>query len=274
MAAKAEGRKVVMLTAYDAPTARILDESDIDIILVGDSLGNAVLGYPDTLPVTMDDMIHHTAAVVRAAKRAFVMFDMPFMSYQTSVEDAVRNAGRAIKETGCHGVKLEGGGPAACAAVRAIVDCGIPVCAHLGLTPQSVNIFGGYKVQGRQLDGARAIFAQSLALQQAGASMIVLECVPARLAALLTSRLAMITIGIGAGPDCDGQVLVIHDALGLSDRKPAKFVKVFADAGAVIREGVKLYASSVRDTSYPAAEHSYNAIDDDTLAAIESEFAK
>ncbi len=252
---KRNGDKICMLTAYDTPTARLLDEAGVDVLLVGDSLGNVVLGYKDTLPVTMDQMTHHAAAVVRGVERALVIFDMPFMSYQASVEEAVRNAGRAIKETGCNMVKLEGGGRFA-DVVRAMVDSGIPVCAHLGLTPQSVNIIG-YKAQGKQYEKAKEIEDDALALQAAGASMAVLECVPWMLAKHLTSILEMPTIGIGAGPDCDGQVLVLHDMVGLSGRKPPKFVKTFVNANALISKGVKQYVKEVKTSAYPTTEHSF-----------------
>lgn len=256
---KAAGEKVSMLTAYDTPTARLLDGAGVDVLLVGDSLGNVILGFNDTLPVTMDQMIHHAAAVVRGVQRAMVIFDMPFMSYQASVGDGVRNAGRAVKETGCNMIKLEGGGRYA-EVVRAIVESGIPVCAHLGLTPQSVNILG-YKVQGKQYEKAKEIVEDALALQDAGASMLVLECVPWKLAQLLTERLRIPTIGIGAGPYCDGQVLVFHDMAGLSGRKVPKFVKTFADANKTIRRGVKQYIKEVKAAEYPGTEHSFSIED-------------
>lgn len=264
---KRAGEKIAMMTAYDAPTAKLLDDSGIDVILVGDSLGNAVLGYRDTIPVTMDEMVHHTAAAVRGAERAFTLLDMPFMSYQVSEEEAVRNAGRALKETGCNGVKLEGGGENIAKVIKRIVGCGIPVCAHLGLTPQSVNALGGYRVQGKEVEAAKDILDQSLAVEAAGACMVVLECVPWKLAGLITEKLGIPTIGIGAGPYCDGQVLVFHDAFGLLSRKPAKFVKVFADAGSVIRAGAKLYVEEVKGKKYPGKEHSFE-IDASVIAML------
>lgn len=258
---KAAGEKITMLTAYDYPMARLLDDAGVDTILVGDSLGNVILGLQDTLPVTMEHMIHHTAAVARGTQRAFVWFDMPFMSFQISVEEAVRNAGRAVKETGCQGVKLEGCGPKTAAIVRGISECGIPVCAHLGLTPQSVNSMGGFKVQGKAFDKAKEILDDAVKMEEAGASLIVLECVPWMLAGLITEKLSIPTIGIGAGPYCDGQVLVLHDMVGLSDRKPPKFVNVFADAGKVVSRGVKEYIKGVKTSSYPTPEHSFTISD-------------
>jgi len=244
-----------VLTAYDTPTARLLDENGADVILVGDSLGNVMLGFNDTIPVTMDMMAHHTAAVVRGVKDAFVLSDMPFMSYQVSVEEGVRNAGRLMKETGCNGVKLEGGKQYA-PVVKAIVQSGIPVCGHLGLTPQSVNMIG-YKVQGKQYEKAKEILEDALAIQEAGAFMVVLECIPWKFAEFLTKELEMLTIGIGAGPHCDGQVLVFHDMIGLSDRKPAKFVKTFTDARRTMKRGVKQYLKEVKNGEYPGPEHSF-----------------
>jgi len=271
MEMKAAGEKITMLTAYDTPTAQILDAAEIDTILVGDSLGNVVLGYKDTLPVTMEEMIHPAAAVARGVERAFVLFDMPFMSYQVSVEDGVRNAGRAIKETGCNCVKLEGGANYA-PVVRAIVDSGIPVCTHLGLTPQSVNIIG-YKVQGKQYEKARRIVEDALALEAAGASMVVLECVPWKLAKLLTERLSIPTIGIGAGPFCDGQVLVFHDMMAFADRKTAKFVKPFAQVGKLMRRGVKQYIREVKSSAYPGTEHSF-IIEDAVIDKLSGKMGK
>jgi 3-methyl-2-oxobutanoate hydroxymethyltransferase len=252
---KAAGEKITMLTAYDTPTAKILDAAGVDCILVGDSIGNAVLGYKDTLPVTMEQMLHHTSAVVRGVERAIVLFDMPFMSYQISVEEGIRNAGRAIKETGANMVKLEGGSSST-DVIRAITECGIPVCGHLGLTPQSVNMIG-YKVQGKQYQKARQILNDAIALQNAGASMIVLECVPWKLAKLITERLSILTIGIGAGPHCDGQVLVFHDMVAITDHKSPKFVKTFAQAGKLMKRGVKQYVKEVKSSDYPGAEHSF-----------------
>ena len=239
---KIDGDKITMLTAYDYSTAKLMDESGINMLLVGDSLGMVMLGYEDTLSVTMEDMIHHTAAVSRGAKNAMVVGDMPFMSYQTSVYDAVFNAGRLMKEGRCQAVKLEGGA-AVCPQIKAITEASIPVVAHLGLTPQSVNAFGGFKVQGKSEEAARQIIEDAKAIEAAGAFAVVLECVPAKLAELITNTISIPTIGIGAGAGCDGQVLVYQDMLALfSDFKP-KFVK---------------------DGSFPAAEHSFK-IDDDVI---------
>ena len=233
---KEEGDKITMLTAYDYSTARLMDEAGINMLLVGDSLGMVMLGYEDTLAVTMEDMLHHTAAVARGAKEALVVADMPFMSYQTSVYDAVFNAGRLMKEGRCNAVKLEGGA-AVCPQIKAITEASIPVVAHLGLTPQSVNAFGGFKVQGKSEEAARRLLAEARAVEEAGAFAVVLECVPARLSELITKTIAIPTIGIGAGAGCDGQVLVYQDMLALfTDFKP-KFVKHFADAGSVMRAG-------------------------------------
>jgi 3-methyl-2-oxobutanoate hydroxymethyltransferase len=254
---KAAGEKIAMITAYDFPTAKIVDAAGADVVLVGDSLGNVVLGYPNTIPVTMDDMVHHTSAVVRGVENAFVIFDMPFMSYQVSVEDALYNAGRAMKETGCECVKLEGGCDASIEAVAAITSAGIPVCGHLGLTPQSVNAFGGYRVQGKPLDQAKQIIEDAEFLQAAGACMVVLECMPWKLAKLITERLEIPTIGIGAGQYCDGQVLVFHDMMNFSGGKQAKFVKIFANANKLLTTGVKNYVSEVKKKTYPDQAHSY-----------------
>lgn len=267
---KAQGEKITMLTAYDFQMARILDAAGVDTLLVGDSLGNVMLGYANTLPVTMDEMIHHTKAVARAAKRAFVIFDMPFMSYQVSVEDGLFNAGRAVKETGCECVKLEGGGEHAADVTAAIVEAGIPVCAHLGLTPQSVNVMGGFKVQGKAFEKAREILNNALELQAAGACMLVLEAVPFKLAALLTEKLDIPTIGIGAGPDCDGQVLVVHDMYNISGRVPPKFAKVFCDVEAIFTDGAKQYVSEVKGSTFPETSHSFT-IDDEIIEKLKQE---
>ena len=227
---KLDGDKITMLTAYDYSTAKLVDECGINTILVGDSLGMVMLGYEDTISVTMEDMIHHTAAVTRGAKNALVVGDMPFMSYQTSVYDAVVNAGRLMKEGRCQAVKLEGGA-SVCPQIKAITEASIPVVAHIGLTPQSVNAFGGFKVQGKSEEDARRLIEEAKAVEAAGAFAIVLECIPAKLAKLITESVSIPTIGIGAGADCDGQVLVYQDMLALfSDFKP-KFVKHFANAG-------------------------------------------
>jgi 3-methyl-2-oxobutanoate hydroxymethyltransferase len=255
---KAKGEKMTMLTAYDYPTACLLDEAGIDMLLVGDSVGNVVLGYADTLPVTMDEMIHHTRAVARGTLRAMVVGDMPFLSYQANPFDAVLNAGRFLKEGGAQAVKLEGGSERA-GVVRAMVESGIPVMGHLGLTPQSVHQLGGFRVQGKDEAAARRLLENALALQEAGIFALVLEAVPAAVAAQVTSQLHVPTIGIGAGPDCDGQVLVVHDMLGLSGRKVPKFVKQYAALGDSIKDAVRVYQAEVKDGSFPGPEHCYAA---------------
>ena len=263
MQMKNSGNKISMLTAYDYTTARLLDEAGVNTILVGDSLGNVILGYEDTISVTVEDMIHHSAAVARGAKNALVVTDLPFMSYQTSVYDAVVNAGRLMKEGRAGAVKLEGG-KEVCPQIKAIVSAGIPVVAHLGLTPQSINTFGGFKVQGKTEVAAKKLIEDAKAVEEAGAFLLVLECVPAKLAKLVTESINIPTIGIGAGAGCDGQVLVIYDMLGMfSDFKP-KFVKHFANAGDVIREAVKTYIAEIDDGTFPAEEHCYK-IDDEVI---------
>ncbi|MBR9982401.1 MAG: 3-methyl-2-oxobutanoate hydroxymethyltransferase [Desulfatitalea sp.] len=256
-AAKAEKRPISMLTAYDYTTACLLDEAGVDSILVGDSLGMVMLGYENTLRVTMDEMIHHTRAVARGTRKALLIGDMPFLSYHVSVEEAVRNAGRFIQDGGAEAVKLEGGA-AVVEKVRAIVKAQIPVLGHLGLTPQSVNVFGGFKVQGKDVAAARNLLDDALLLQDAGAFGIVLECVPDTLAGLIRQRLDIPTIGIGAGPDCDGQVLVIQDLLGLYRRMRPKFVKTYADLGDAAVAAVKNYVQEVAQGQFPAAEHSFH----------------
>ena len=258
---KNEGTKISMLTAYDYSTAKLVDEAGINSILVGDSLGMVMLGYEDTISVTMEDMIHHTAAVTRGAKNALVVGDMPFMSYQTSVYDAVVNAGRLMKEGRCQAVKLEGGA-SVCPQIKAITEASIPVVAHIGLTPQSVNAFGGFKVQGKSEADARRLIEEAKAVEAAGAFAIVLECIPAKLAKLITESVSIPTIGIGAGADCDGQVLVYQDMLALfSDFKP-KFVKHFANAGEVMKQGFTDYIKEVKEGTFPAAEHTFKIADD------------
>lgn len=254
--AKAKGEKLTMLTAYDYSTAKLMDESGINGILVGDSLGMVMLGYEDTLSVTMEDMIHHTAAVARGARNALIVGDMPFMSYQTSVYDAVYNAGRLMKEGRCQAVKLEGGA-AVCEQISAITRASIPVMAHIGLTPQSVNAFGGFKVQGRDEEAAKRLIEEAKAVEAAGAFAVVLECVPARLAELITAAVTIPTIGIGAGRECDGQILVYQDMLGMfSDMKP-RFVRQFANAGDVMRDAFAAYIKETREGSFPGEEHSF-----------------
>lgn len=258
---KADGEKIAMLTAYDYSTAKLMDESGVNAILIGDSLGMTMLGYEDTLSVTMEDMIHHTAAVARGAKNALVIADMPFMSYQTSVYDAVVNAGRLMKEGRAQAVKLEGGA-AVCPQIKAIVDAQIPVMGHIGLTPQSINAFGGFKVQGKSEADARRILDEAKAIEEAGAFSMVLECVPAKLAELISKSVAIPTIGIGAGAGCDGQVLVYQDMLALfSDFKP-KFVKHFANAGEVMKQGFAGYIQEVKAGTFPAEEHTFKISDE------------
>ena len=241
-AMKAQGSKISMLTSYDYTTTKLIDKAGIDTILVGDSLGNVMLGHGSTIPVTVDDMIHHGKSVVRGRTNAFVVVDMPFMSYQTGVRDALVNAGRIMKETGCDAVKLEGGREV-CDQIRAITAAGIPVCAHVGMTPQSHHAFGGFKVQGKGEEGAARVLADAMAVQAAGAFAVVLECVPPKLAALITRKLDIITIGIGAGAACDGQVLVWQDMLAMGPFTP-KFVKHFAQVGQIMTDAFQAYDKS------------------------------
>lgn len=264
--AKENGEKLTMLTAYDYSTAKLIDEAGINSILVGDSLGNVILGYEDTISVTMEDMIHHSVAVARGAKNALVVCDMPFMSYQTSVYDAVVNAGRLMKEGRAGAVKLEGG-QEVCPQIKAIVDAGIPVCAHLGLTPQSINAFGGFKVQGKTEAAAKKLIEDAKAVEEAGAFAVVLECVPAALAELVTKKVSIPTIGIGAGNVCDGQVLVYQDMLGMFSDFTPKFVKKFADIGTVMKEAFRAYDAEVKEGSFPGSEHTY-AIDDEVIEKL------
>ena len=247
---------VSMLTAYDYHTAQTIDEAGIDMILVGDSLGNVMLGYENTLAVTVEDMIHHGKAVCRGAKQAFVVIDMPFMSYQASVEEAVRNAGRIMKETNCQAVKLEGGVEYA-NRIKAIVQAGIPVVAHIGLTPQSFNALGGYKVQGKSLEQAQKLLADAKAVEEAGAFAITLECVPEALAKLITEQSNALTIGIGAGKYCDGQVLVSQDMLGFTDGFTPKFVKKYADLHSVMLEAFKQYKEECEQRTFPEENRTY-----------------
>jgi len=253
---KERGERIVVLTCYDALFARLLDAIDIDILLVGDSVNQVLAGAETTLSATLDQMLYHTRSVRRGAERAMVICDMPFLSYQVSKEEAIRNCGRVMAETGCHGVKLEGGRPMA-ETVRALVDRGIPVMGHLGLTPQSVHALGGYRVQGRDRDTAERLAYDAKALEEAGAFAIVLELIPAPLASQITRSVAIPTIGIGAGPACDGQVLVVHDMLGLNDRFAAKFVKRYATLAEDVREAARLFAAEVREGRYPGPEHSF-----------------
>ena len=264
--AKEKGEKLTMLTAYDYSTAKLMEEAGINAILVGDSLGNTMLGYEDTVSVTMEDMIHHGAAVARAAKNTMVVIDMPFMSYQTSVYDAVSNAGRLMKEGRANAVKLEGGVTEK-EKIKAIVAAGIPVMAHIGLTPQSVNAFGGHKVQGKTEAAAKKLLEDAYAVQEAGAFSVVLECVPAKLASLVTEKLDIPTIGIGAGNGTDGQVLVYQDMLGMFTDYVPKFVKHFANVGEVMKEGFRKYIEEVGTGVYPAAEHTFG-IEDEVMEKL------
>jgi 3-methyl-2-oxobutanoate hydroxymethyltransferase len=259
--AKADGKKLTMLTAYDYSTAALVDSAGIDGILVGDSLGNVMLGYEDTISVTMEDMIHHGAAVARGAKDCLVVIDMPFMSYQESIEEAVHNAGRLMKEGRANAVKLEGGASVA-AQIKAITDAGIPVMAHLGLTPQSINAFGGYKVQGKTEAAAKKLLEDAKAVEAAGAFSVVLECVPSALAAMVTKSLSIPTIGIGAGSDCDGQILVYQDLLGMFSDFTPKFVKRYAEIGSAMKEAFKAYIADVQSSAFPAPEHGYKIADE------------
>ncbi len=258
---KARAEPITMLTAYDYGTARALDQARIDSILVGDSLGMVVLGYENTLPVTMEDMLHHCRAVARGASRALLIGDMPFMSYQASKSHAVRNAGRFLQEAGMDAVKLEGGRERA-EAVRKIVEAGIPVCGHLGLTPQSVHQLGGFRAQGRSPQAALKLIQDADALEEAGCFALVLESIPARLAELISTRLSIPTIGIGAGPKCDGQVLVTHDLLGMFDRFTPRFVKQYAQIHSVMEQAFSAFQQDIAAGQFPTAEHSFNMSDE------------
>ena len=253
---KERGERFAMLTAYDFHSARLLDHAGIPVLLVGDTLGMVMLGHDSTLPVTVDDIVHHTAAVARGASAALVVADMPFMSYQASGDEAVYNAGRMLKEGGAHAVKLEGG-TRVTDLVGRMVEAGIPVMGHLGLTPQSVNQLGGYKVQGRDDEAAHGIVEDAKALEAAGVFSLVLEAVPSDLAREVTTSLSIPTIGIGAGPECDGQVLVFHDFLGLTDGRAPKFVKRYADLGNAIETAARAFAAEVAEGTYPDSDHSY-----------------
>ncbi|MDR1495464.1 MAG: 3-methyl-2-oxobutanoate hydroxymethyltransferase [Clostridiales Family XIII bacterium] len=265
---KEQSDKITMLTCYDYSTAKLMDEAGVDSLLVGDSLGMVMLGYPDTLSVTMEDIIHHTKAVSRGASNALVIGDMPFMSYQVSAEQAVENAGRIIKEGRAQAVKLEGGAAVA-EQIRAIVKASIPVVAHIGLTPQSVNAFGGFKVQGKSAEAARALIEDARIVEDAGAFAVVIEAIPAQVAEAITKTLRIPTIGIGAGSGCDGQVLVYQDMLDLFGEIKPKFVKVFGDAGAVMRAAFAAYIEETKSGAFPAAEHGFAAdIDADVLREL------
>jgi 3-methyl-2-oxobutanoate hydroxymethyltransferase len=265
---KQAGELIPCMTAYDYPSARVIDAAGIPVILVGDSLGNVVLGFNSTVPVTLDDMVRHTQAVVRGATNALIVVDMPFMTYSVSAEEALRNAGRLLQEGGANAVKLEGGVPVA-DTVAKIVEAGIPVMGHLGLTPQSVNQLGGYRVQGRTLPQAQELMEGAEALERAGAFAVVLETVPGPLAAAVTKRLRIPTIGIGAGADCDGQIQVLHDVLGFSDRTP-KHAKLYANLNEVIGTAMSSYAEDVRAGRFPTDEHTV-PIDDAVLRELMGE---
>ena len=273
MAMKANGEKVSQLTCYDYSTARLVDAAGINTVLVGDSLGMTMQGYADTLPVTMDEMVVYGRSVGRACKDAFVILDMPFMSYQASVQQAVENAGRLMKECYANAVKLEGG-KAVCPQIQAITSSGIPVCAHVGMTPQSVNSFGGFKVQGKGEANARRVLEDALAVEAAGAFMVVLECVPPKLAALITRKTKMITIGIGGGAGCDGQVLVYQDMLGMSGDFVPKFVKRFAEIGDEMKAAFRAYDAEVKAGTFPAPEQTYAKSDcsDAFLAELDAAY--
>jgi len=258
---KRQGKKITMITAYSYPQGLIVDEAGIDIILVGDSLGMVELGYRDTVPVTMDEMLMHTKAVTRGVKRAHVVGDMPFMSYNISIEQGVTNAGVLYKDGLADSVKLEGGQDMA-PVVRAIVKAGIPVFGHIGLTPQTAAMLGGFKVQGKSVDQARRVVDDALALEDAGAFALILEAIPRQLAGIITQKVKIPTVGIGGGLDCDGQVLVLHDMVGLFRRFTPKFVKVYADVYSVQLDAVKRYIADVQGSKFPAEEHTFTMKDD------------
>ncbi|MGN1032264.1 MAG: 3-methyl-2-oxobutanoate hydroxymethyltransferase [Intestinibacter sp.] len=254
--AKETGEKLTMLTAYDYSTAKLMDEAGVNSILVGDSLGNVILGYENTLSVTMEDMIHHIKAVKRGVKNALIVGDMPFMSYQISTQQAVENAGRLIKEGGADVVKLEGGADV-CEQIKAIVKATIPVCAHIGLTPQSINAFGGFKVQGKSVEAAKKLIDDALAVEEAGAFAVVVEGVPAEIAAIITQKLSIPTIGIGAGANCDGQVLIYQDMLAMFSDFTPKFVKKYAEVGQIMSNAFQTFINDVKDGTFPQQEHTY-----------------
>ena len=253
---KKKGKKIAMITAYDYPTALLVDRAGVDVVLVGDSLGMVVLGYESTIPVTLEDIIHHTKAVSRAVKRALVVADMPFITFNVSVEEAIRNAGRLIKEGGAEAVKLEGGEEVK-HVVKALVDAGIPVMGHIGLTPQRIAMYGGYHVRGKSVTVARKLIRDAKALDEAGVFSIVLELMTAEVAKVITEEVSVPTIGIGAGPYCDGQVLVFHDMLGLFERFTPRFVKKYANLGEIILNAVQEYVKEVKAGEFPSEEHSF-----------------
>jgi 3-methyl-2-oxobutanoate hydroxymethyltransferase len=260
---KEKGKKIVMLTAYDAPSAAILSECGVDMILVGDSVGNALLGYESTIPVTLDDVIHHCAAVSRARPDCLIVGDMPFMSYKVSVDQALENCGLMLQKGGAEAVKIEGAG-AVVDVVRAVVDAGIPVMGHIGLTPQSIFQMGGYRVQGRTAEMAKELIKQAKALEEAGAFSLVIELVPSETAKMISESVSIPTIGIGAGPHCDGQVLVLWDMLGLFEDFKPKFVKKYANIREVIKSSVQKYSDEVRSGEFPNSEHSFEMSEEET----------
>lgn len=264
---KKENKKLTMLTAYDYSMAKVIDDSGVNAILVGDSLGMVALGYENTLSVTMEDMIHHSKAVARGAKSALIVVDMPFMSYQTSVYDAVVNAGRLVKEGGAHAVKLEGGEETVLKAIEATVKAQIPVMGHLGLTPQSVNAFGGFKVQGKSIEAAKRIIEDAKKIEAAGAFALVLECIPDKLAEIISKELTIPTIGIGAGAGCDGQVLVYADMISLFSQFKPKFVKTYEDVGSIMKNAFKEYVKEVQTGEFPGKEHTFK-IDEEILQKL------
>jgi 3-methyl-2-oxobutanoate hydroxymethyltransferase len=266
---KLQGQPITMMTAYDYPTALLVEQADIDSILVGDSLGMVVLGYENTLPVTMEDMLHHCKAVARGASKALLVGDMPFLSYQVSISDAVQNAGRFLKEAGMDAVKLEGGRERT-AAIQAIISAGIPVMGHLGLTPQSVHQLGGFRAQGMKSGPAQRMLEDALILEDSGCFSLVLESIPARLAELITARLSIPTIGIGAGERCDGQVLVLHDMLGLFQRFKPRFVKTYAELYPLILQALQSYKQDVEQRSFPAKEHTFEMPDEEWEALLKN----
>ncbi|MFO1444634.1 3-methyl-2-oxobutanoate hydroxymethyltransferase [Bacillus sp. Bva_UNVM-123] len=262
---KQAGEKIVMLTAYDYPSAKQAEQAEVDVILVGDSLGMVVLGYDSTVPVTLDDMIHHGKAVKRGANNTFIVIDMPFMSYHLSIRDTLINAAKLIQETGAHAVKIEGADEVL-HSIEALTKAGIPVCAHLGLTPQSVGVLGGYKVQGKDAEAARKLIEDAKKCEQAGAFMIVLECVPKQLAKEVSETLEIPTIGIGAGVDTDGQVLVYHDVLSYGVERVPKFVKQYSDLNHVIKQGIASFTAEVKQGKFPQEEHSFSMKEEELLS--------
>jgi 3-methyl-2-oxobutanoate hydroxymethyltransferase len=258
---KAEGKKISMLTAYDSSMARLLSSCEVDILLVGDSLGMVMLGYDSTVPVTMEEMLHHAKAVRRGAPDTFIIGDMPFGANHTGERDAVKNGIRFLKEAGCDAVKLEGG-LEMCGVVRALVNAGVPVMAHIGLTPQTASQLGGYKLQGKGLDDARRLLAEAKGLEESGAFGLLVECIPDGLAQVISETITIPTVGIGAGVHCDGQVLVTHDLLGMFDKFTPKFVKKYADLSPVIKESIQQYNTEVKTGSYPSSEHSFSSDSD------------